>query len=106
MAVVSLDATSRDDFARHEGSRWRTSDRVTLLLDDVSPRIVSGPWECFSLYFRGPPDAMLGQGSYAFDHDELGSLELFLVPLQPDADGPRYESVVNRANSDNVAAGG
>jgi len=105
---MSLDATSRDDFARQAGSSWRVSDPpgVVLRLDDVSPRVVSGPWECFSLCFYGPPEASLGQGAYVLDHDELGRFELFLVPLQPDAAGPRYEGVINRPESHTIVAGG
>jgi hypothetical protein len=47
----------------------------------------------FSLVFRGPPDMVLPQQIYRIDHDEMGSFELFLVPIGPDADGMRYEAV-------------
>jgi hypothetical protein len=108
MALVSLDAVTRDDFARHVASAWRVSDvpGVALQLFDVSPRTVSGQWECFSLCFCGPPDPLLEQGTHLLDHDEIGSLELFLVPIQPGPDGPCYECVVNRAESHIIAAGG
>ena len=35
----------------------------------------------FSLIFRGPQDALLQQGTYKFQHEELGELEMFLVPV-------------------------
>lgn len=46
----------------------------------------------FSLVFRGPVTPILQQGTYRLSHAELGGLELFLVPLAPDAAGPLYEA--------------
>ncbi len=46
----------------------------------------------FSLVFRGPQAAYLPQGTYAVSHAGLGDLELFLVPIGPDAEGMRYEA--------------
>lgn len=31
------------------------------------------------------------QGTYVLGHPELGDLELFMVPIGPDAEGMRYE---------------
>ena len=47
----------------------------------------------FSLMFRAPPGTRLPQRIYRLEHDELGMLELFLVPIGPDADGMCYEAV-------------
>ena len=47
----------------------------------------------FSLLFRGPVDCEFPQAIYRLEHDELGRLDLFLVPLGPDADGSRFEAV-------------
>jgi hypothetical protein len=46
----------------------------------------------FSLVFRGPATQVLPQRTYGITHEELGELELFLVPLGPDAEGMRYEA--------------
>lgn len=46
----------------------------------------------FSLVFRGPGEPILPQGSYALVHEELGELELFLVPIGRDSEGVRYEA--------------
>lgn len=46
----------------------------------------------FSLVFVGPAGAPLAQATYQVVHDELGGLDLFLVPLGPDDDGMRYEA--------------
>ena len=49
--------------------------------------------EPFSLVFLGPREPMLPQRIYRLEHDELGELEIFLVPIAQDADGTRYEAV-------------
>jgi len=43
----------------------------------------------FSLVFQGGPDPPLPQRIYRVEHDELGKLDIFLVPLDAD----RYEAV-------------
>ena len=42
----------------------------------------------FSLLFRGPLSPVLVQGTYELRHVELEDFALFLVPLEPEADGP------------------
>ena len=37
----------------------------------------------------------LSQGIYPIAHPSLGAMELFLVPIQGDASGRRYEAVFN-----------
>jgi hypothetical protein len=49
----------------------------------------------FSAYFRGPYSPILPQRIYTLEHDRLGTLEIFLVPIGPDAQGMRYEAVFN-----------
>lgn len=52
--------------------------------------------ERFSLVFRGPHEQFLAQGTYTVEHDEMGTLGLFLVPIARDDDGFQYEAVFNR----------
>jgi hypothetical protein len=49
--------------------------------------------EPFSIVFRGPYEPVLPQRIYRIEHDELGALEIFLVPIGPDESGMRYEAV-------------
>jgi hypothetical protein len=49
----------------------------------------------FSALFRGPIRPVLPQRIYRLTNETLGTLELFLVPIGPDADGMRYEAVFN-----------
>jgi hypothetical protein len=47
----------------------------------------------FSIVFLGPRDPVLPQRIYRLEHDELGTLDLFLVPIGRDDAGVRYEAV-------------
>ena len=49
----------------------------------------------FSIVFRGSGDVVLPQRIYRMEHAEIGSFELFLVPIGPDEKGLRYEAVFN-----------
>jgi hypothetical protein len=47
----------------------------------------------FSLLFRGPAEVTLEQLTHHLEHESLGSLDIFLVPIHPDDEGPLYEAV-------------
>ncbi len=47
----------------------------------------------FSLIFRGPPTPVLPQAICQLEHEDLGVLEIFLVPVGPDSEGMRYEAI-------------
>jgi hypothetical protein len=47
----------------------------------------------FSLVFTGSADGIRPQGIYALEHETLGRLELFLVPLAPDGTSARYQAI-------------
>jgi hypothetical protein len=49
----------------------------------------------FSIVFLGPKDRRLSQGIHSFDHEGLGSFEMFIVPIVPVEQGPRYEAIFN-----------
>jgi hypothetical protein len=46
----------------------------------------------FSLVFHGPAEPVLPQAIYGVDHEELGHLDLFLVPIGAAAGAMRYEA--------------
>ncbi len=58
---------------------------------DYSPRL-----DNFSLIFRGPQSPFVPQGSYRVNHQKLGELTIFLVPIGVDGAGLQYEAVFNR----------
>ena len=47
----------------------------------------------FALSFRTALQSALPQRIYAVGHDELGTLEIFLVPVGPDSVGMVYEAI-------------
>ena len=50
----------------------------------------------FSIVFRCAQDNPLQQMIYKVEHDKMGTLELFLVPIGPDEKGlQQYEAVFN-----------
>jgi hypothetical protein len=61
--------------------------------DDPAAVGPNGRRQPFSLVFRGPRSPYARQGTYLLEHDGLGSVSIFLVPLGPDASGMRYEAV-------------
>lgn len=50
----------------------------------------------FSILFHGPSDRPLEQGTYHFEHRELGEFPLFIVPVGPLTDEAYYEAIFNR----------
>lgn len=51
----------------------------------------------FSIYFRGALKPILPQSIYRVEHEHLGTIEIFLVPVGPDPQrqGMLYEAVFN-----------
>jgi hypothetical protein len=52
--------------------------------------------EQFALLFRAPLASPLGQRMWPMQHSVLGQFDLFLVPVQQDAQSMYYEAVFNR----------
>lgn len=90
-------------FAPHQGSTFTVTfdgtDPVPLTLVEVAELAVHEGQprpDPFSLVFTGPAGVAFRQGVYPLEHDKLGRLDVFLVPVQPEADGlPRLEAVFN-----------
>jgi hypothetical protein len=81
-------------FAVYEGDEYRLhidlirAERPATAKDDAA--------RPFSLVFRGPMEPVLQQQIYRLECEGLvESLDLFLVPIGPDANGMRYEAVFN-----------
>ena len=47
----------------------------------------------FSLVFKGPPHLRLSQKIYHLQHDVLGAMDIFLVPVARRDDGMCYEAI-------------
>lgn len=100
---MRLDTAIADAFAPHVGTGFRLAregdEAIDVRLADVRAlgRQPGAPREePFILVFTGPADPILPQATYALEHAELGTLELFLVPVGRGADGHvAYEAVFN-----------
>jgi uncharacterized protein DUF6916 len=88
--MPDLDALTVADFEPliHERFRIATQFHVELVEVSEIPREPGGRVP-FSLVFEGGTTPPLPQGIYSVEHDDLGALEIFLVPIAAD----RYEAV-------------
>lgn len=77
---------------------WRGDiEPLTVTLAEVTRLGVFDPKrtdrQSFALLFLGPMEPILSQTTYVLDHEGLGALEMFLVPLGPNHRGMRYEAI-------------
>ena len=105
MKETPLSALTYAQFAAQRNSRFvvKPPARNCLELELVEANLhaarpgapgMSG--ESFSLVFAGPSAPALPQGTYPFEHQELGSFSLFIVPVSADPQRVCYEAVFNR----------
>ena len=97
-----LESLTLGDFFERIGEEFlvaageTTVDLVLVETTDFARRENPGPRRSpFSLIFRGPSAPVLAQKTYALENAALGRLEIFLVPIGPDASGMRYEAIFN-----------
>lgn len=65
-------------------------------VNDLGAAQIPGGRRPFSLLFLGPAShRYLPQGTYPLQHDVLGRLDLFVVPVGPQAGRMRYEVIFN-----------
>jgi len=94
-----LDTFTAETFQPYVGKTFRVivDDRqympaellsVTLWGDDSD-----GKRHPFTLLFRADRGHMIPQATYTVDTEGMEPFPLFLVPLQPESDGTRYEAV-------------
>jgi len=98
--MPDLAALTADDFAPLVGDRFRLAAPdgravdVTLRAATSEPAAAApGARGPFSVMFGGPAAPIVPQGIQRLHHPALGELELFLVPVTPDACGARYQAV-------------
>ncbi len=79
---------------QHQGSEAREIELVEV--KEVGPH---GD-DQFSLVFCAPQDSPPAQGVYRIEHDEVGSHDLFLVPIRKDGKGLYYQAIFNNPPED------
>ena len=100
-----LDKLTDEDFTSHLHQKFsvqiESMEPIELELVDVvklgepreSARVRR---QAFSIQFLGPVSNLyLQQHVYRIEHEQMGSLDLFLVPLGPENGRMRYEAVFN-----------
>lgn len=89
----------RDAFAAAVSSGFvvRSGDEspIELTLLECNTLVDSTAQECYTLLFRGPADLPPVQGIYSLENDQLGKIDLFLVPIKRDDHGIYLEAVMN-----------
>ena len=91
---------THEEFSKHANTKFQVqadeNTQVDLELISISELKLYPQQEEFSLVFRGPSDAFLGQGARLFTHEQMGQFELFIVPIRQDGQGFYYEAIFNR----------
>lgn len=94
------DSLTQEAFAQNVNTKFQVwaddTNQVELELAEVSELKQQKAHDQFSIVFRGPLNAFIGQGMRSFEHDKLGQFELFIVPIRQDGEAFYYEAVFNR----------
>jgi hypothetical protein len=99
-----LDGLTADSFAPAVGETFvlDAGDAGRLHLELLESRLqypdapaadASGARAPFTLLFRGPVEPILPQRIYRLEHDSVGPIEIFIVPVGSDEAGTTYEAV-------------
>ncbi len=95
-----IEKLNSKNFSEHVNSEFKVQgpngQPLSLRLMQVTDRDLGPRIEQFSLLFRGPQAPLLEQRIYRLQHEKLGELNLFLVPVGMEAEGAVYECVFNR----------
>jgi Domain of unknown function (DUF6916) len=88
----SLQTLTAEDFRAYQGSQFRLTggsppgsvEAELAEVSDHAPGATGAFRTPFSVLFHGPLEPVLPQGMYRLEHEQLGALELFIVPVGPD----------------------
>jgi hypothetical protein len=101
--LLSIATVTADDFRKHIGTTFDAAgegeERTPLVLIEVEENpVAAAPGATrvpFSVTFRGAAGIRLPQRIYDLRHDLMGEMSIFLVPVRPNSEGPRFEAVFN-----------
>lgn len=87
-------------FSEHVNTKFRINGNDSTFVDieliEAADEESTPKQERFSLIFSGPLQPFLPQGTYKIEHDRMGTLDLFLVPIAKQEDGFHYQAAFNR----------
>lgn len=92
---------SYEQFSEHVDSEFtiitpELTPIITLQLQQTIRIALNQFREQFVLVFKGPLHPLLSQQTFELEHELLGKMKLFMVPVARDAKGIQYEAVFNR----------
>ena len=97
---MTLEHLTRESLSEQLNTKFRLSAGAEKFIEVELIEVVSGlevpGQDSFSAIFRSALTDFFPQGTYLLEHEQLGSFELFLVPIRRDAEGFAYEAVFNR----------
>lgn len=89
-----------DVFAQHLNTKFyiplddrRVELELVKIIGDKSSLDKIEGVERFALYFKGPGDFYLPQRIYRMEHDALGALDIFIVPIGIQDKHYQYEAI-------------
>ena len=89
----------RDRFAEELGSSFALkiadSESVDLELVEVSELKERPHQVSFAILFLTPNSSLVDQGLYELNHERLGEMQIFLVPIGMDGERMKLEAVFN-----------
>lgn len=94
-----LENLTRDDFAAQLNTKFRIKTEESLFeveLVEVTESKIYPRQESFILFFLMPADFPRFQGIYSFEHDKIGTNDIFVVPIEKEDDGIVFQAVFNR----------
>jgi hypothetical protein len=78
------------EFEGAELPRFELTEAAALPVHKGAPR-----QDPFSLVFRAPGTCDVRQGTYVVQHERIGELPVFLVPIGKDEEGLYFQAVFN-----------
>ena len=97
--AVQLDKATAGTFSPYIESPFNIAlpslGSLTLILNSVTEVGPDAPGRrrAFSLIFLGPMQPILPQQIYALEHDSIGALEIFIVPIGVTQCNCQYEAI-------------
>lgn len=90
---------TKEAFTENLNTKFRipfdSSKAAELELIEVVEARSTSRQQQFSVFFRGPLEYRLPQATYRMEHEKMGEIDLFIVPVAREPEGFRYEAVFN-----------
>lgn len=99
MSKIAVELPSKQAFSAVTDSIFKAhngeSRGIDIRLLEVDEIVSNEFQENFTLLFLAPLETDPQQGIYHLEHDGLGAMDLFLVPVKKDDSGIYFEAVFN-----------